>query len=71
MLSWQPCPKCQGKKYIDHDFHDWFVQCRMCGYTRYLQELDISQVNGVEITCQLSRNEVVIISQIQDRATLN
>ncbi len=71
MFSQQSCPKCQGKIYIDHDFHGWFVRCRTCGCTRYLQELDISQVNGVEITCQLSGNEVVILSQIQDQATLN
>ena len=58
MLSWQSCPKCKGKMYIDSDFYGWYVQCLMCGFARDLEELDISQDNSVEIELKLSQNEV-------------
>ena len=57
MLSWQSCPKCQGKIYIDSDLYGWFVQCLMCGYSHDLEELAISQDNNVEIELKLSQNE--------------
>ena len=71
MLSRPSCPKCQEKICVDCDFHGWFVQCRMCSYISYLQELDVSQDNDIEITCSLSQNEVLIYCRIQDHSMIN
>jgi hypothetical protein len=58
MLGLQSCPKCKGKLYIDSDFHGWYVECLMCGFSRDLEELTISGDNSVEIKLKLSENEV-------------
>ncbi len=71
MIGRQYCPKCRGEIYIDRDFHGWFVRCRMCSYISYLQELDVSQDNDIEITCSLSQNEVLICCRIQDHSMIN
>jgi hypothetical protein len=58
MISWESCPKCQGKIYIDRDLYGWFVQCLMCGFSHDLEELDMSQDNNTEIELKLSNNEI-------------
>ena len=58
MLSWQSCPKCKGKIYIDSDSNGWYIECFMCGFARDLEEIDISQDNSVRVKFKLSQNEV-------------
>jgi len=56
MLSWESCPKCQGKIYIDRDLYGWFVQCLMCGFSRDLEELDTSQDKSIGSKVKLAQN---------------
>ena len=58
MLSWQSCPKCQGKIYIDSDFYGWFAECLMCGFSHDLEELGISQDKSIQVELKLSQNEI-------------
>jgi hypothetical protein len=57
MLSWQSCPKCKGKIYIDRDLYGWFVECLMCGFSHDLEELGISQDKSIQVELKLSQNE--------------
>ena len=63
MLNWESCPKCQGKIYIDSDLYGWFVQCLMCGFSRDLEELDMSQDKSIKSKVELSQNEASDLSQ--------
>jgi hypothetical protein len=58
MLSWQSCPKCKGKIYIDRDLYGWFVECLMCGYSRDLEELGIPQDRSVQVELTVSDNRI-------------
>jgi hypothetical protein len=58
MLSWQSCPKCKGKIYVDRDLYGWFVECLMCGFSHDLEELGISQEKSIQVELKLSQNEI-------------
>jgi len=56
MLGYRSCPRCKGKMYADNDFHGWYVQCLICGYTYDLNELDLSQDKTVEVEHKTNQN---------------
>ena len=58
MQTWQVCPKCKGKLFIDSDFNGWYVECLMCGFFHDLEELDVPQGESIQVELTLSQNTV-------------